>query len=93
MVTNIQIKKGKSESSVAVLSKFTKKIKESGIIPKVKSKRYAERKLSKLKVKKDKIVNLEAKDKYETLKKLGKLVSRSYSRPVSAISNTQSQAK
>lgn len=81
MAINVQIKRGKTESSLAVLSKFTKKIKESGIIPKVKSKRYADRSLSDLKRKKDKLVKLEAKDKYEYLKKMGKLVTRSYSRP------------
>ncbi len=95
MVTNIHIVKGKNDSSASLLSKFTKKIKETGIIPKVKSKRYQEREFSKLKLKKDKLVNLIAKDRYEHLKKMGKLVTKTYNRPSAApsISNNTTTAK
>lgn len=78
MAINVDITKNKTENGVSLLKRFTRKIQESGIIMKVKGKRYASRDASKLKRKKDKMIKLEGKGKYEHLKKMGKLKVRTY---------------
>lgn len=90
MAINVDITKGKTENGVAMLKRFTRKIQESGIIMKVKGKRYASRDASKLKRKKDKMIKLEGKDKYENLKKMGKLKVRTFTpRTASPITTTE----
>lgn len=51
MITVIEVKKNPNENNMNVLRRFSRKVIESGIVRKVKSKRYNERSLSKLKVK------------------------------------------
>lgn len=74
--TNVEIKRNPNENSANVLRRFQKKIQESGILQKVRSVRYNDRKLSDLKVKKAKLIKLEGKKEYDRLKKLGKLVEK-----------------
>lgn len=78
MAINVEITKNKTENGVSMLKRFTRKIQETGIIMKVKGKRYASRDASKLKRKKDKIVKLAGGAKYEHLKKMGKLKVKTY---------------
>lgn len=93
MAINVEITKNKTENPVMTLKRFTRKIQESGIILKVKGKRYASRDDSKLKRKKDKMVKLAGQSKYETLKKLGKLKVRTYTPRPAAPSTTSTEAK
>jgi ribosomal protein S21 len=90
MATNVKILKGKDESPQVLLKKFSRKMIESGVVMKAKKHRFALRDLSKLKRKKDRLVKLEAKDKYDMLKKMGKLQKpeRKYTRPAESTSNT-----
>ncbi len=74
--TNIKVNKKEKEGSLAVLHKFQKKVQESGILPKVRSKRYNARPESKAKVKKGKIKKLKSGAKYDDLKRMGKLVKK-----------------
>lgn len=74
--TNIKINKKEKDNSLSLLHKFQKKVQESGILPKVRSKRYNTRDESKSKTKKGKIKKLKSATKYEELKRLGKLVKR-----------------
>ena len=83
MLTNVKMVKGDRVDSGTLLKRFQKKMQESGIVPKVKSRKHFQRSMSKLKIKKDKIVNLEAAKKYEHLKKMGKLQVRTF-RPQAA---------
>ncbi len=69
----VEVKRGASEQTASVLRRFTKKVQESGIIPKKRSQRYASRTLSALKVKKAKILKIGRTKTYNRLKKLGKL--------------------
>jgi len=71
--TNVQVIKHIKENSMGLIKRFQKKVQESGVLPKVRSKRYATRKLSQLKVKKNKVIKLESKTKYDILKRMGKL--------------------
>ncbi len=72
MVTVIEVKKNTSESNTNLIRRFSRKVQESGIIQKVKGKRYNERALSKLKVKAGKLKRLTRRKEYERLAKLGK---------------------
>ncbi len=76
MAINIEIKRGSSENPSSLLRRFQKKVQESGIIPRVRSIRYNERDLSKLKVKKAKLKKLAGAVKYERAKRLGTLIER-----------------
>jgi ribosomal protein S21 len=49
MITVIEVKKSANENNVNLVRRFTRKVQESGIIQKVKSKRYNQRSESKLK--------------------------------------------
>lgn len=74
--TNIKINKKEKDNSLSLLHKFQKKVQESGILPKVRGKRYNTREESKSKIKKGKIKKLKSATKYEELKRLGKLVKK-----------------
>lgn len=72
MVTVIEVKKNTNESNTNLIRRFSRKVSESGIIQKVKGKRYNERNLSKLKVKLDTLKRLTRRKENEKLLKLGK---------------------
>ena len=70
----VEISKGSTETTASAMRRFTKRVQESGIIPKKRSQRYAERTLSPLKQKRAKLTKLGKTKAYDRLKKLGKLV-------------------
>lgn len=72
MVTVIEVSKNANENNVNLIRRFSRKVSESGIIQKVKSKRYNERSLSKLKTKQDTLKRLARRKENERLFKLGK---------------------
>ena len=74
--TVIEVRKNPNENNLGVLRRFSRRIQESGIIRKVKSSRYNERKESKLKIKKSALRRLERRQEIEQLKKLGKIISK-----------------
>ncbi len=53
MSLNVSIKKNNNESPSSVIKRFTKKMQEWGGLNKARKKRYAERKLSYYKIKKE----------------------------------------
>lgn len=69
----IEIDKNPNENNTSVLRRFSRKVLESGVIPKVKGSRYNERQESKLKVKRGKLKKLKRAKEIEKLKKLGKM--------------------
>ncbi|MCE9549354.1 hypothetical protein K8Q98_03100 [Candidatus Nomurabacteria bacterium] len=71
--TVIEVKKNPNENNTSVLRRFSRRIQESNIIPKVKGSRYNERKESKLKVKKSALKRMNRRKEIEKLKKLGKI--------------------
>lgn len=73
---NVKVNKKEKDNSSTLLNKFQKKVRESGILPKVRSKRYNNRALSKAKIKKGKIKKIKSGIKYEELKRLGKLLKK-----------------
>ena len=74
--TVIEVRKNPNENNSSVLRRFSRRIQESGIIRRVKSSRYNERKESKLKVKKSALKRMERRKEIEKLKKLGKIVTK-----------------
>ena len=72
MITVIEVKKNANESNMNLVRRFTRKVQESGIIQKVKSKRYNERNESKVKVKTSALKRMARRKENERLFKLGK---------------------
>ena len=72
--TNVAVKRNGSENVLSLVRRFQKKVQESGVLPRVRSLRYAERGLSDLKVKKAKLTKLKKAAKYEHDRKMGKVV-------------------
>jgi ribosomal protein S21 len=71
---HIEIKKNPNENGANVLRRFSRKVSESGIVQKVKSKRYNERPLSKLGQKLLTLKKLGKRKETERLKKMGKVI-------------------
>lgn len=72
MITVIEVKKNTNENNMNLIRRFSRKVLESGIIQKVKSKRYNERAPSKVKVKIATLKKINRRKNLEKLQKLGK---------------------
>ena len=72
MITVIEVNKNANESNMNLIRRFTRKVQESGIIQKVKSKRYNQRAESKIKVKAATLKRIAIKANQEKLFKMGK---------------------
>jgi ribosomal protein S21 len=70
---NVEVTKNANENNLGVIRRFTKKVQGSGILPKVRSLRYAKRDLSYYKVKKNTLKNLKRKGEIMELIKMGKM--------------------
>lgn len=73
MSINVEVKKNPNENAISLIRRFTKRMQGSGVIPRVRSLRWAERKPSDFKMKKSKLTVLAKTAEYELLKKMGKL--------------------
>lgn len=73
MATNVAIKKGGKDNNVNLIKKFTRKVQESGIIPRVKSLRYADRNMSAYVKKVKRLKSINNKEIREEQIKLGKI--------------------
>jgi len=69
----IQVNKNPNENNPSVLRRFSRKVRESGIMQVVKSKRYKQRKESTVKLKKSALKKIEKRKEIEKLRKLGKI--------------------
>lgn len=76
MITVIEVKKNANESNMNLIRRFSRKVQESGIIQKVKSKRYNQRTESKVKVKAATLKRIAKKKNQEKLFKLGKVTAK-----------------
>lgn len=72
MITVIEVKKNTNENNMSLVRRFTRKVQESGIIQKVKSKRYNQRPDSKIKTKLATLKRINRKKALVKLQKLGK---------------------
>lgn len=72
-MVNIEVERGANENNLGVLRRFTKKVQAAGILPRVRSKRYAERDKSE-NVKRAKTIEyIKKKEVITELTKLGKI--------------------
>lgn len=70
---NIEVSKNSNENNLSLIRRFSKKVKSSGVIPRVRSLRYNSRVLSKLAVKKKAIKTINKKAEIEEMIKMGKM--------------------
>jgi ribosomal protein S21 len=73
MAINVDVKRKNNESNGSILKRFTKKVQESGVLGRVRSIRYANRKPSKFVKKKNKLTVISRRKNTESLIKLGKI--------------------
>lgn len=73
MAVNIEVTKNPNENNLSVLRRFQKRVQGAGVLPRVRSKRYADRVKSE-NVKRAKTLSyLKKKETIEELLKLGKM--------------------
>ena len=72
-MTNIEVSKNPNENNLTLLRRFSRRVIESGILPRVKSIRYNQRKMSKLATKKKTLKKIGRRKENDRLIKLGKL--------------------
>ncbi len=73
MATNVEITKGVKDNSVTLIKKFTRRVQESGIIPRVKGIRYSERTPSAYVKKTKRLKSIKNREVREEQIKLGKI--------------------
>lgn len=78
---NVEVTKAANENNIGIIKRFTKKVQGSGILPKVRSKRYSQRDLSFYKNKKNTLKNLKRKAEIMELIKMGKMADRAEGQP------------
>jgi hypothetical protein len=78
---NVEITRNANENNLGLIKRFTKKVQGSGILPKVRSKRYSLRDLSFYKVKKNTLKNIKRKEEIMELIKMGKMTDRAEGQP------------
>lgn len=76
--THIEVKKNNNENNASLLRRFSRRILESGTLPKVKSLRYNQRPMSKLSQKNVTLQKISRRKEVEKLKKLGKMVEKKH---------------
>lgn len=76
MATNVDIKKNKKDNAVGMLRKFTRKMRNSGVLRKKRSLRYFERSKSDFQKKEDKLTKLQKQKDFERKEKLGLVQDR-----------------
>jgi len=74
--TNVEVIRNGSENTLSLVRRFQKKVQESGVLPRVRSLRYAEREMSQIKTKKAKLRKLKKAAEYEHARRMGKVISK-----------------
>lgn len=73
MTVNVEIIKNQKETNTNLIRRFSRQIREAGILPRARSIRFFERKASKFTKKESALKRMEKTAKIEKLKKLGTL--------------------
>lgn len=76
MATNVDIKKTKNDNNLGLLRKFSRKVKQSGVLQKKRSLRYFDRNVSDFKKKANALNKIEKRAEYEHKEKMGLLKPR-----------------
>ena len=75
MKTNVEVQKNMNEAPVSLIRRFSRRVKSSNTLQKVRGKRFYLRKDSSLKTKSRALNRISKTKEYEHLKKLGKIPS------------------
>ncbi len=70
---NIEVKKNNNENDMSLIRRFTKRVRNAGILPRVRSIRYNNKVISKDMRKKETLKKIEKREEIKRLIKLGKL--------------------
>ena len=73
MAINVDIKRGEKENTLSVMKRFTQEVRSAGVVPKLKSLKFQERKPSSLKRKRSALRRMEKTSQRDFLRKLGKV--------------------
>jgi len=73
MAVNVQVTKNTRENAMTMIRRFTKRVQQSGVLPRIRGRRYFKRNKSTFVQKKDALRSIGKTENYETLSKLGKL--------------------
>ena len=73
MADNVKIERNKNENNVSVIRRFTRGVKDAGILPKVRKIRYKNRVPSSNVRKTKRLISIEKKEQVEELIKMGKI--------------------
>jgi len=71
--TRVEVRRGKNESSTALIRRFTRRAQGLGLVREMRDRRYWERKRSKNVGHKRALISLARREKYNELVKLGKI--------------------
>lgn len=77
MSINAEVTKNNNENNLAILRRFTKRVQGAGVLPRVRSLRYATRKLSPYVKQKKTLKAIAKREHVQEQIKLGKLVDTS----------------
>lgn len=75
-MNNVSVDRNPNESASSLIRRFTKRVQDSGILPRVRSLKEAQRTLSYYKKKKGALEVIRRRSEMEKLAKLGKLPAR-----------------
>ncbi len=70
---NIEVTKNNNENDMSIMRRFTKRVRNAGILPRVRSIRYNNRVTSKYIKKKEALKKIEKREEIKKLIKLGRL--------------------
>jgi len=73
MSINVEVQKNQNENSINLIRRFTKRVRDSGILPRMRSTVYYSRQESKFRKKAKTIKSIDRRGEIEKLKKLGKM--------------------
>ncbi|MBN2094288.1 MAG: hypothetical protein JW740_02910 [Candidatus Zambryskibacteria bacterium] len=73
MAINVEVNKNGNENNLSLIRKFTKRVQGSGILPRLRNRRYSERKSSDFVKKKRTLKKIEKREKVKKLIKMGKM--------------------
>ncbi len=74
MAVNVEVSKNATDNNLGLIRKFTKRVQGSGILPRLRSKRYSSRKLSEYVKKKRALKKIARREEVKGLIKMGKMV-------------------
>jgi len=71
--TRVEVRRGKNESSAALIRRFTRRAQGLGLVREMRDRRYFDRTRSKNVEHKRALINIARREKYNELVKLGKI--------------------